>query len=254
MSPSTSAVIQSILSAANFIVAGVLAFFTAKYVKLSRNLLEHSIHQARLTSNPVIGIRIQRIFVGEFFGKQRQNLSIDYELTNLSDAPAISVTIDAEIILKYVAINEEHKIPQRFDPEFLEFLKPGESVSTQNVRIALSFGNSAAKATLDDLLEAEKLNFERIKSDPSRESHRGPRLRLVVRYSNNLGQRFKTEWEVDLGVWNDSGGWKMPDRRENIEILYVYVPRPSTRATPESETEMTSDVKRMSNKRNLSGW
>jgi hypothetical protein len=251
-----SSAVQAVAAVATLFITGLLAFLTARYVRLTGQLLQTSERQAKLAANPVLGIRVLKIHIGDVFGPDRQDLSVSYELANLSDAPALSVTIDGEILLRYVNVKGEQRIPQRFDPESLEYIRRDEIITPDKARISLSFGNLAVRATLDDLVEEERRNFERLEKDPTRESYRGPRLRLVVRYSNNLAQRFKTEWEADLGVWNTEagGGWKLPERRTNIELTHMYVPRPIFHSGPETENEMRSDLNRMAANRPLSGW
>jgi hypothetical protein len=245
-----------LFSIANLVLTAILAALTATYVVLTRRLLKTAIRQSRLASNPVVGVRVKKIFVGEKFGPDRQNLSVDYELINLTDTPAIAVTVDGEIILKYSVVKGEPRIPQRFDPEFVPFLRPNETLSDKLGRHSLSFGNKCVDATLDDLQENERRNFERINADPTREPFLGPRLRIVVRYSNNLGQHFRSEWEAYLSVWNkeQGGGFKMPNRRENIEITPLNIPRPTFRACPEADHEMTAEINAFSGRRDLSGW
>ena len=254
--PNTSAAIQAASAVVTLLLTIGLVLFTARYVRLTGELLKNAQKQALLAANPVLGIRIQKILIGENFGPDRQDMGVEYELANLSDAPAIGVTIDGEVILRFVDVKGRKRIPQRFEPESIEYLRAGEVLSADKWRSNLSFGNFAARATLDDLLEEERLNFERIERDATQDVVRGPRLRLVVRYSNNLGQGFKTEWEADLGVWNKDvgGGWKIPDRRENIEITHMYIPRPVFTAGPESASEAKADLERMDANRKYSGW
>lgn len=254
--PNTSAAIQAASAVVTLLLTIGLVVFTARYVRLTGELLKNAQKQALLLANPVLGIRVQKIFIGENFGPDRQNMGVEYELANLSDVPAIAVTIDGEIILRFIDIKGRKNIPQRFEPESIEYLRAGEIVSADKRRSNLSFGNLAARATLDELLEKERLNFERIEKDATQDVVRGPRLRLVVRYSNNLGQQFRTEWEADLGVWNKDvgGGWKIPDRRENIEVTPMYIPRPLFTAGPESESEASADLERMNANRKHSGW
>jgi hypothetical protein len=245
-----------LFSIANLVLTAILAALTATYVVLTRRLLKTAVRQSRLASNPVVGVRVKKIFIGEKFGPGRQDLGVDYELINLTDAPAIAVTVDGEIILKHSAVKGETRIPQRFDPEFVPFLRPNETLSDELGHRSLSFGNKCVDATLDDLRENERRNFERIEADPSQEPFLGPRLRIVVRYSNNLGQHFQSEWEAYLSVWNkeQGGGFKMPDRRENIEITPLNIPRPKFRASPETDAEMIAAMRAFEKRRDLSGW
>ncbi|GAG59067.1 unnamed protein product [marine sediment metagenome] len=112
----------SILS---LLVTIILVIITGVYVYFTKRILDSSIRQLNLLPNPVIGIRIEHMTVGKVFGPSRRNFSIGLSLTNVSNAPAIEVLIDAELTLQYSNIKGEKVIPVRFEPNSVPFIRQG---------------------------------------------------------------------------------------------------------------------------------
>lgn len=100
---------QQYSSAINALSTVILVFVTAWYAYLTKKILGVSETQSKLSLNPVLGLKIKEIEISEVFGPERRQIGIAMEITNVGNAPAIEVLIDAEIELRYSSINNEKK-------------------------------------------------------------------------------------------------------------------------------------------------
>jgi len=148
--------IQQYASAINVLCTAVLVFLTGWYAFLTKKMLTALERQSKLSLNPVIGIEVGEMIIGKVDVIDRRNMQIPVKLTNIGNAPAIEVLIDAEIVLYHSTVNGVNTIPSRFDPEMISFLKPGES----NKKSELSFGNTFITAFLDSVRETYRLNIQ----------------------------------------------------------------------------------------------
>lgn len=228
----------------------VLVLVTTYYALISRRILNETAKQSRLALNPVIGIEVNSIRIGPVFGHGRRNMGVALTLTNVGNAPAISIKVDAEIKLKYTSINGEHVIPARFEPDVHPFLRPGDVIK----EIKSSFGNDFIGAFLRDIKEKYDLNTDRIKKDPTQEAYTGPQLRLFVYYRNSLGQFFKSKLECHVGIFARNGEYPIPGDDERAGVSQYYVPRPIFNAGPYDEVLMFEEIEKRNPKRAMCGW
>jgi len=225
----------------------VLVIITGIYVYLTKRILDSTIRQSKLVSNPVVGIRLGHMWIFEVYGPSRRNLSIGLNLTNVGNAPAIEVLVDAEIILQYSNIQGEKVIPGRFEPSSIPFIRPGEEI-TEDSRYNPNFGNTCIRHLLDDFRECHRLNMHRIETDPAKEPYNASMLRVCVYYRNNLGQYFESTYETYLHLG------QIPEDDEATELAEIYVPTPKFYAGPISKKEMGNDISSRNSKRDLCGW
>jgi hypothetical protein len=242
--------IQQYSSAINALCTTVLVFVTGWYVVLTKKILNVSERQSKLSLNPVIGIEIGKMTIGKVFGPDRRSLGIPLELTNVGNAPAIEVLVDAEIILYHSTIEGEDTIPSRFDPDMISFIKPGETKNECHI----SFGNTLVAAFLDNVREAHRLNIHRIETDPTRESYKTSKLRVTVYYRNSVDQYFKSFFEAEIGIHVMGDKDPIPKSDETAKVSIRYIPRPKFHAQPITSDEMTSDFAARAPKRDLCGW
>lgn len=232
-----------------------LAIITAFYAYWTRGILKATSRQSRLSLNPVIGIGVKKITIGATFGRQRRNMAVDLLLTNVGNAPAISVQVDGEIILRHSRIDNHKVIPMRFETDLIPFIKSGDEFSG----LSLSFGNDLITHFFDDVREAHRLNLHRIATDPTRESHNASRLRIIVYYKNSLGQHFKSIYEIEIDIIVIAkAGEKLsdgiPNDDESVEVRMIYVPRPSFHSTVFEETSAKIEIDQRNRMRDLCGW
>ena len=87
------------------------------------------------------------MYIGKTFGPSRRNMDVELYLTNVGNAPAIDVLVDAEVILEYSSINGEKGIPTRFEPACIPFIGVGERV--YDYSIYPNFGNTCITHILE---------------------------------------------------------------------------------------------------------
>ena len=225
----------------------VLVIITGMYVYLTKRILDSTVRQSNLVPNPVIGIRLRHMGISKVYGPSRRNLDIGLNLTNLGNAPAIEILVDAEIILQYSNIRGEKVIPARFEPSSIPFIRPGEEIP-EGPSHDPNFGNTCITYLLDDFRECNRLNIHRIETDPTKESYNASILRVCVYYQNNLGQYFESTYETCLHLE------KIPEDDETIELSQIYVPRPKFYAGPISKEKMDKNISYRNSKRDLCGW
>ena len=177
----------------------VLVIITGIYVYITKRMLDFTVRQSKLVSNPVIGIRLGHMGISIVYGPSRRNLCIYLNLPNVGNEPAIEVLVDAEIILQYSNIQGEKVIPTRFEPSSISFIRPGEEILEYPSHNP-GFGNTCITHLLDDFRECHRLNIHRIETNPTKEAYNASRLRVYVYYRNNLGQYFESTYETYLHI------------------------------------------------------
>jgi len=238
-------------------LTGVLVIVTTVYVLLTKKLVNAAVTQAKLQSNPVIGIELGPIRISPVFGPDRRNLGVFLKLANVGNAPAIEVLVDAEIELRYSTVEGHRAIPARFEPGVIPFLRPSEEVGAPGAHgvdridthaANCSFGDTCVAAFLDDCREITRLNVERIEVDATRPAYEGPLLRVWVYYRNNLGQYFRSTYEATVDVE------EIPAPEESADVHQHYVPRPKFHAEPISREQVEAEIAARDTLRDLSGW
>lgn len=235
-----NASIISLISTLTLVIVNIL------YVYLTKKALNVAIRQSNLVYNPVVGIRLCKMGISKMYGPSRRNLSIGLRLTNVGNAPAIDVLVDAEIILQYSNIQGEKVIPARFEPASIPFIRPGEEITDRS--IFPDFGNTCVTHLLDDFRECHRLNTLRIETDPTREPYNASMLRVCVYYRNSLEQYFESVYETYLHLE------KIPKENESAEVTQIYIPRPKFHTRPILKAEMDKKMAERDAKRDLCGW
>lgn len=242
--------LQQYSGAFTLLATVALVAITAFYVYLTKGILAATANQSRLSLAPVVGIKITGISISKVFGPRRRNMSIAVELSNVGNAPAIEVLVDAEIDLRYSRIGEESSIPARHEPDMIPFIRPGELVTESSP----NFGNKLITHFFDDARESLRLNLHRIETDPTQESFKTSRLRVFVYYRNSLGQHFKSLYETEIALWAPLGEEKIPGDDETCEVNQIYIPRPVFHAGVADENLINHEIASRNEKRSLCGW
>lgn len=246
-------------SVLSLIASIILVLVTGIYVYFTKRILDSTIRQSNLVSNPVIGIKVGEMHISEVFGPSRRNLSIGLNLINVGNAPAIDVLVDSEIVFSYTNINGENTIPARFEPYSIPFIRPGEEISEENFHNP-SFGNQYIIHLFDDERECNRLNINRIETNPEKESYNSSLLRVCLYYKNNLGQHFESTYETHFRVGDhikkagDPLDFIPPKDNESCQLHEINVPRSKFHSGPIKEKIMNRNIKRRNLKRNLCGW
>ena len=228
-----------------------LVIITAVYVFFTKRILDTSVQQSKLAYNPVIGINLDSMIISEVFGPDRRNMNINLELTNVGNAPAIEVIVDAEITFTYSNIQGEKTIPARFEPENIPFIRPNEELDQSSC--SSNFGNTLITHLFDDFREANRLNIHRIKTDPTQESYNASCLKIIIYYRNNIGQYFESNYETYLHLESTNDN-EFPKDNESAELKQIYIPRPKFHTSPISKEKMDKEISVRNSKRELCGW
>lgn len=244
--------LQQYSGAFTFLATLILVALTAFYAYWTKGILAATASQARLNLNPVIGITVKKISIGEVFGPKRRNMNVDVELSNVGNAPAIEVLIDSEVELRYSSVNGEKVIPARFEPDMIPFLKPGDQITGPSV--SPGYGNTFITHFFDDARESLRLNLHRIETDPTQESYKTSRLRVMAYYRNSLGQLFRSHYEIEIGFLHRNEEKGIPEDNESCEVNMLYIPRPLFHAEPADERAIADEIENRNAKRKLSGW
>ncbi len=241
---------QQYSGALGFFTSVILVAITAFYAHLTRGILIATANQSRLSLSPVIGITLTGISISEVFGPMRRNMSVSLELTNVGNAPAIEVLVDAEVELRYSKVDNESIIPARHDPYIIPFIQPGQVVTEASP----NFGNTFITHFFDDVRESTRLNMHRIETDPSRESYKTSRLHIFVYYRNSLGQSFKSYYSSEIGIFTPIGSDPIPREDETVNVAQILIPRRVFQAGLDSQISAERELNQRDQKRELSGW
>ena len=237
-------------SAINVIATMTLVSVTGYYAWLTRRILLATERQSKLSLDPVIGFEIESISISEVYGPNRRNMGVGLKITNVGNAPAIEVLVDAEIELRYSNISGEKVIPARFEPDMIPFLRPGEASDKAHP----GFGNKLITHFFDDVRESSRLNIHRIETDPAQESHKTSTLRLYAYYRNSLGQEFRSFYQIEIGMFTPIGEDPIPKEDAKGEVSMIYIPRPKFHAEPVELLVKEKEIQNRNAKRKYSGW
>ena len=242
--------LQQYSGALSFLATLVLVAITAYYAYVTKGILEATANQARLAQSPVVGINLVAVHISEVFGQDRRNMSVSLDVANVGNAPAIELLVDAEIDLQHSDINGLKTIPARFTPEMIAYLRPGENSDKPSP----NFGNTTIAHFFDDVRESNRLNLHRIKTDPTRDSYRASRLRVVVYYRNVLGQYFKSVLETDISLWEPGSDNEIPPDDQQCEVHFKVLGRERFHAGTASAEQVSQELELRSQNRFHSGW
>lgn len=225
----------------------IVAFVTVVYVIYTRYLVHVTQNAYRHQLAPIVGVNVGQIEIGEEFGPQRRNLSVELCVKNIGNAAAIDVQVDSEIEFRYSEIEGVRNIPMRFEPSFVPYLAVGDVASGNEV--SQSYGNRCIDALLDDARESHRLNSHRIATDPSQEPYNMSRLKIFVYYKNAIGQSFRSCFTQEISVW------KHEDiEKKKLSLTKIFVPRPEFIAMPIDKKSKDREMSERRKKRNLCGW
>ncbi|AHF08378.1 hypothetical protein [Desulfitobacterium metallireducens] len=252
---------QTILSVITNIL---LVIVTLVYAVLTRSLVKLAEKQVKVVSNPILGIKITKMYISKVYGPERRTLTVEIEVANIGDGPAINIQIDGEIILKNNDINGKKVIPAYTEPRRLTFLMAGQKWDN-NFESNVYFGNKAILYLFDDLREASRLNEHRIKTKSNDEVFEASKIRILVYYSNNLGQQFRSSFEtyVDLGMEMKEDPEaksvtikpkEIPTDGQEFELTYHPYIRPEFESRLIEKKEVAEELAERNLNRKLSGW
>jgi hypothetical protein len=225
----------------------VLVIINGIYIYFTKRTLDVALRQSNLVYNPVIGITLGKVSVSPVFGPSRRQIRVKTNLTNVGNAPAIDVLVDAEIVLSYSNIEGEKIIPAYHEPSSIPFIRSGEETK-DDPRLSPTFGNTCVAHVLADFQEGNRLNVLRIATEPTKMPYNSSMLRVYASYRNSIGQYFESTYEIYLSLE------EIPSDKKDSEIDLIYIPRPKFHAYPISKKELDIKLSERDSKRNLCGW
>lgn len=243
-------ILQQYSNAFMFLTTIVLVVVTAFYAYWTKGILKATVDQSKLSLNPVIGIGVKEMTISEVFGPNRRNMLVDIELTNVGNAPAIEVLVDAEIELRYSNINGEKIIPARFEPAMIPFIEPGKRAGD----ISLCFGSKFITHFFDDVRESNRLNLHRIETNPTRDAYKTSRLTVYVYCRNSLGQNYRSHFETEISIWSSIDKDPIPKDDETAKVSMTYIPRPIFHAGIVDEHVSILEIMERNKLRKYCGW
>ena len=125
----------------------------------------------------------------------RIQAGVNITLRNVGDAPAICVYTICECELQFTKdINGRKK---RLSAALLPYYI--QAISAQEIKeISIHFETKEVKRIIEELKKDMDMNWERIRTNPSREHYVGAIIILTVIYKNALGQWFKSIYKREL--------------------------------------------------------
>lgn len=200
------------------IINVILAIITIISVYYAKRTVQVAKKQLKLSANPVIGIEVKDIRIGEVFAKKykRRNMWVELEIANIGNDPAIQILVDGEIELQYANIDGETTIPSRFPPSQKSFLMSENKYS--DIDIHLDFGNMFIKKFFESHRIMMDLNKKRIENTPWEDPYQTAKLNVYAYYSNNIGQYFRSEYSIFINLEGN-----IPKNNESAKIKkYTY--------------------------------
>lgn len=247
-----------ILCLSNFILIAV----TLTYVILTNKILRTADKQFKVASNPIIGLKIKKMHIGKVYGPKRRTLTISLDIQNIGNSPAMDIQIDGELILSHTSIDGQKTIPAYGEPRRLPFLTVGEK-EVNDFETDVHFGNKAIIYLFDDFRENSRLNMHRIETDPTMESYKAAKVRIIVYYNNNLGQLFQSVYDTHVDMGMDIKNEKdkviiknkdVPRDDEELELNHHPIVRPVFYSKLLTTSELDSEMRERNIHRDLSGW
>jgi hypothetical protein len=232
------------IALASLLATVALVISNIMYLNLTKKILDSTVRQSKLIYHPVIGIGIEIMNVYPVFRQKRKQLSIGLSLTNVGNAPAIEVSLDAEIILQYSNIQGEKVVPAQYEPGSIAFVRPGVRVA-DDLTTNLTFSDACVTHLFDDFRELNRLNLHRIETDPTKKPYQGPILKVYVNYRNSLNQYFESVYETQLSIN------KIPEENERVQLFQNNLSKPIFHTTPTTKEKVDTELFERNRKRTL---
>jgi hypothetical protein len=242
----------------------ILVIITGIYVYLTKKILESTKKEIDLSYSPVIGIQIQNMTISPVWGDNRRDFTVNLNLVNLGNAPAIRVWVDSAIILKFTDVSGEKIIPTRLGPAQIPFIRQGDSVNGGIT--AQFFGNTCISKLIFDFLQEDLKNRERLQSNSNQEPIKSSKLKIFVYYKNHLDQYFMSTYETYIMPTTADGipipGFvptplpMMPaviQENQTIEVVERRIPTPRFFVKPIEGARLEKEMSERDKKRNLCG-
>lgn len=186
--------------ALTFFATLILVLVTAIYVKFTQSMMESAKAQFISQQNPVIGIKIDNMFLVCNPDCDPQ-FNIDFTLINLGNAPALEVLIDSEIKLNLSDIKGENVIPSRW-VSTIPYIRVGEELYSDPELagapvFSQSFNSEVSKAMEKSFKKEQISNQKRIEKNYEPE-YNSSIFSIDVYCKNSFNHFFKSHFETHL--------------------------------------------------------
>jgi hypothetical protein len=240
-------------------ITSILVVITAYYTYFTQKLRETSEKQLLSSQNPVIGIKIITYGISSEFGQGRRNLNVNYNLENIGNSSAIEIFVDSEIELPKGTINGQQIIPSRFYPDFIPYLKSGDSLlnpqkNEKDGPYNQSYGNTLINQMLIDYF-GENYKTDIPKQGGARlfmwdEDLRKYKANITfhVYYKNSLSQYFESTFKQYIHIWQPT------DEPNEYHIESLGLKGQLFNSNPITKEQMENEIVKRDQKRELCGW
>jgi len=228
--------INTYSGALTFFATLILVFVTAVYVKYTQSMMKSAETQFISQQNPVIGIKINNMFLVDNSDGYRQ-FNIDFTLINLGNAPALEVLIDSEIKSNFFDIKGENVIPSRWIST-IPYIRVGEELHSDPELKDTPFFSQSFNSDVFEIMDKgfkkeQKLNDKRVKKNHESEYYSNI-ISIEIYCKNSFNQFFKSHFETHLML-----GKKFPGY---IEVKPLFMPAPKFYSKPISEDDFNKEI------------
>jgi len=231
----------------NVLLTFVLVAVTLYYAVVTRRIMKINKEEIQLSYHPIIAVKIRSINIGKVYGNNRRSMSVDLELCNIGNSPAIDIKVDSDIKYSY---SSKTRIPSRFEPGYISYLKVGEKFNDKSIH----YGNKAIFSFFDDVRESIRLNMKRIDLNPSKAPYGCSILNIYIYYKNSFNKYFKTQLSVEIDLYPLDTQDPFPKENETKEVSISSLINPNFNVQLIIKNVIESDIKQRNEMRELSGW
>lgn len=193
-----SGILSVVVAAITAIITLIYVVFTYKQMKAAQQSAELTSKQMRISNQPCIVIDIAVASGSKCFPESsRRQLSIQLELENIGDSPALEIYTFSHMELQHTknVADGSNIVDMYFDPDYLKYLKPD---TKENVSVR--YETDEINMLVEDLRYCHEKNVHRIRTNPYKRAFHGTILVTEVYYKNLLGQWFKNTLRHEI-LW-----------------------------------------------------
>lgn len=204
---------QTKASEKTVILAEQSSSFSQQAATANQQMVESMHKQLKQANHPCIIPRITATHGSKCFYKDRRQLLINFEISNIGNGPALGIYAFAWFKLKYIKYHDNDLVPMFYLPDYVPSLAIGEKAEC-----SLRFENEEIDVLVEDLNQEYKLNMERVNTNPSRPVFHGTDLVIKIYYKNISNQWYEATYMQEikgLFIKNEEKADKSPKDIEN---------------------------------------
>lgn len=208
----------------------VYVIFTYKQMKAAQSSSEAAIQQIKLNNQPCVIYEEINTFGTACFSGSRRQLSVEVNLENVGDSPAISVYTFSKLqLFRLRELDSEVKMYS--EPDYIPVIKAGDKVLSH-----IHYEEDEIDCLVDALRISHADNMKRVELSPTETPFKGAELVLEIYYKNIMGQWFKNVRHTEI-AW-------LIDRNSTVSIndddycFSALIPPQTLKPTTEFELQL----------------